>query len=129
MHNKQHMVSRTFWSRLLGSAWEQKTVVWLTGVRGAGKTSLCQTLWDAEFFDCEAPRVRRLMADPEEFWKKLRGKKVVLDEIHRLPNLLPLLKTAADRFSSSRVLVTAPVSLQVNPHATRLWGKDSPKSG
>jgi len=110
------MVSRTFWSNLLGSAWEQKTVVWLTGVRGAGKTSLCQTLWDAEFFDCEAPRVRRLMADPEEFWKKLRGKKVVLDEIHRLPNLLPLLKTAADRFPSSRVLVTAPVSLQVNPH-------------
>ena len=117
------MVSRTFWSGLLSSAWEQKTAVWLTGVRGVGKTSFCQTLWDAEFFDCESPRVRRLMADPEEFWKKLRGKKVVLDEIHRLPNALPLLKTAAERFASSSVLVTAPVSLQGNPHVREALGE------
>ncbi len=117
------MVSRGFWSRLLGSAWEQKAVIWLTGVRGVGKTSFCRALWDAEFFDCESPRVRRLMADPGEFWKKLRGKKVVLDEIHRLPNLLPLLRTAAERFPSSRVLVTAPVSLQVNPRVREALGE------
>ena len=117
------MVSRIFWSGLLSSSWEQKTAVWLTGVRGVGKTSFCQALWDAEFFDCESPRVRRLMADPEEFWKKLRGKKVVLDEIHRLPNPLPLLKTAAEHFPSSRVLVTAPVSLQMNPQVRKALGE------
>jgi len=117
------MVSRTYWSGLLGSAWEQKPVVWLTGVRGAGKTSLCQALWDAEFFDCEAPRVRRLMADPGEFWKKLRGKKVVLDEIHRLPNPYLLLKTATRRFPSIRILVTTPVDLEVTPHVREVLGK------
>ena len=123
MLNKLAMVSRTFWSGLLSSAWEQKAAVWFTGVRGVGKTSFCQALWDAEFFDCESPRVRRRMADPEEFWKKLRGKKVVLDEIHRLPNALPLLKTAAERFPASPVLVTAPVSLQVNPRVREALGE------
>jgi predicted AAA+ superfamily ATPase len=88
-----------------------------------GKTSFCQARWDAEFFDCESPRVRRLMADPEEFWKKMRGKKVVLDEIHRLPNALPLLKTAAERSPSCRVLVTAPVSFQASPHVPEALGK------
>jgi predicted AAA+ superfamily ATPase len=117
------MVSRSFWSSLLSSAWERKTAVWLAGVRGVGKTSFCQALWDAEFFDCESPRVRRLMADPEEFWRKLRGKKVVLDEIHRLPNAFPLLKTAAERFPSSRLLVTAPVSLQANPNVREALGE------
>jgi len=33
--------------------------------RRVGKTYLCQSLPDIEYFDCELPRVRRMMEDPE----------------------------------------------------------------
>jgi hypothetical protein len=42
-----------------------------------GKTCLCQTLPEVEYFDCELPRVRRMMEDPEGFLDGLRGKRVV----------------------------------------------------
>jgi hypothetical protein len=50
------------------------------------KTCLCQDLPEVEYFDCELPRVRRMMLDPESFLDGLAGKRIVLDEIHRLQN-------------------------------------------
>ncbi|MBL9172592.1 MAG: hypothetical protein JNL10_03570 [Verrucomicrobiales bacterium] len=47
--------------------WRGKSVIWLSGVRRAGKTVLCQSLSGVEYFDCELPRVRGELADPEEF--------------------------------------------------------------
>jgi predicted AAA+ superfamily ATPase len=61
-------------------------VIWFPGVRRAGKTTICRSLKDVEYFDCELPRQRREMEDPEAFLKGLEGKRVVLDEVHRLPN-------------------------------------------
>jgi len=58
---------------------------WLVSGR-VGKTRLCQSLSDAEYFDCELPRFRRLIVDPQCFLDDLRGKRLVLDEIHRLLN-------------------------------------------
>jgi hypothetical protein len=55
---------------------------WLVSGR-VGKTRLCQSLSDAEYFDCELPRFRRLIVDPQCFLDDLRGKRLVLDEIHR----------------------------------------------
>ena len=52
-----------------------------------------------EYFDCELPRIRRMMEDPEAFLDDLRGSKIVLDEIHRLQDPFQLLKIAADHFS------------------------------
>jgi hypothetical protein len=69
--------------------------VWSKGVRRVGKTSLARTLDDIEYFDCELPRVRRAMEDSEEFLGSLRGKRVVLDEVHRLANPSELLKNWA----------------------------------
>ena len=40
-------------------SWVKRSIVWLKGVRRAGKTSLAQTLDRIEYFDCELPRVRR----------------------------------------------------------------------
>lgn len=37
----------------------------MAGVHRAGKTFLCRSLDDVEYFDCELPRTRRLMEDPE----------------------------------------------------------------
>jgi len=50
--------------------------------------------------------VRRLLADSEGFLESRRGKRVVLDEIHRLPNPAELLTIAADHFPATRILAT-----------------------
>ncbi len=105
------MYARTFWQQRLLGAWERKSIVWLTGVRRVGKTSLCQSLPEVLYFDCELPRVRREMEDPEAFLERHQGQRVVLDEVHRLSNPSELLKIAADHFSSTRVLATGSSTL------------------
>ena len=54
---------RRFWAKRIEDAWSHRPVVWLVGVRRAGKTVLCQSLRDVEYFDCELPRVRRALSD------------------------------------------------------------------
>jgi hypothetical protein len=81
------------------------------GVRRVGKSVLCQTLPDVDYYDCELPRVRRRLDDPQAFWGDHRGKRVVLDEVHRLPNPSELLKIAADHFPDVRVLATGSSTL------------------
>ena len=106
-----HMVQRHFWLALLERAWRARTVVWLSGVRRVGKTCLCQSLPDVEYFDCELPRVRRMLLDPQSFLDDLRGRRVVLDEIHRLSNPSELLKIAADHYPTTRVVATGSSTL------------------
>ena len=105
------MVKRRFWLNLIEQAWREKPVVWLAGVRRVGKTCLCQSLPDVEYFDCELPRVRRMMEDPQGFLDGLRGRRVVLDEVHRLGNPSELLKIAADHYADIRVLATGSSAL------------------
>ncbi|MCL4502361.1 MAG: ATP-binding protein [Deltaproteobacteria bacterium] len=76
-----------------------------------GKTYLCQSLPDIEYFDCELPRVRQMMEDPQSFLSGLHNRTVVLDEIHRLPNPSELLKIAADQFSGLKVIATGSSTL------------------
>lgn len=108
------MVHRTFWLELIKKAWSRKSVLWLSGVRRVGKTFLCQSIPDIEYFDCELPRVRREMESPEDFLSKLKNRKVVLDEIHRLPNPSEMLKIAADHFPSIKLIATGSSTLQAS---------------
>jgi predicted AAA+ superfamily ATPase len=62
------MVIRKFWRQRLEAQWRRRSVLWLRGVRRAGKTVLAQSLPGIEYFDCELPRVRRAMEDPEACW-------------------------------------------------------------
>ena len=105
------MVRRHFWINRLEGAWKRRSVVWLSGVRRVGKTVLSQSLPDIEYFDCELPRVRRMLDDPEGFLKGVRGRRIVLDEIHRLPHPSEILKIAADHFPETRVLATGSSTL------------------
>jgi predicted AAA+ superfamily ATPase len=105
------MRTRHFWLAALDGAWRRRSVVWLSGVRRAGKTVLSRSLPGVEYFDCELPRVRREISDPEAFLAGLRGKTVVLDEIHRLGDPAQLLKIAADHFPQTRVLATGSSTL------------------
>jgi uncharacterized protein len=106
------MVSRTFWLGRIEEALASRSVLWLSGVRRAGKTTLCRAIEGAEYFDCELPRVRRRVEDdPESFLEDLRGKTIVLDEIHRLANPSEILKIAADHFRGTRVVATGSSTL------------------
>jgi len=105
------MVRRRFWVDCIEKAWREKSVVWVSGVRRVGKTFLCRSLPDIEYFDCELPRTRRLMEDPEAFLGELKGRRVILDEVHRLRNPSELLKIAADHFPEISVLATGSSTL------------------
>lgn len=106
------MVKRQYWIDRVEDAWKRRSVLWLAGVRRVGKTFLCRSLGDVEYFDCELPRVRRLMEDPEAFLAERRGRRIVLDEVHRLADPSQLLKIAADHFPDARVLATGSSTLE-----------------
>jgi len=103
--------TRRFWLERIAAAWRRRSVVWLSGVRRSGKTTIARALPQAEYLDCELPSVRRVLAQPESFLESRRGRTVVLDEVHRLRNPSELLKVAADHYPTARVLATGSSSL------------------
>jgi predicted AAA+ superfamily ATPase len=105
------MWPRPFWTDALTRLWKSRSIIWFPGVRRAGKTTICQSLPGIEYFDCELPRQRRPMDDPEAFLESLKGKHVVLDEVHRLRNPSELLKIAADHFPTVRIIATGSSTL------------------
>jgi predicted AAA+ superfamily ATPase len=106
------MIQRRFWQQKIWTALDRKPVPWLSGVRRVGKTMLCRSLPDTEFFDCELPRVRRMVEDdPQSFFEDLRGRTLVLDEIHRLVNPSEVLNIAADHYPDTKVIATGSSTL------------------
>lgn len=105
------MVRRRFWIKRIEQAWRERSVVWLSGVRRVGKTFLCRSLPRVAYYDCELPRVRRALEDPEAFLDGVAGRRVVLDEIHRLQHPTQLLKIAADHYPGTRVVATGSSTL------------------
>ena len=106
-----NLVKRHYWLKAVEAAWDHRSVVWLSGVRRTGKTSLCKSLEPDEYIDCELPRERRRLDDPEGFLASLTGKRIVLDEIHRLRAPAELLKIAADHYPKLQVLATGSSTL------------------
>ena len=104
------MKIRTYWLDKVNRDW-RRPILWISGVRRVGKTVLCQSLPDIKYFDCELPRTRRMMEDPEAFLESCRGQRIVLDEIHRLGNPSELLKIAADHFKDIKIIATGSSTL------------------
>ena len=105
------MIKRPFWTDRLVAAWKQASIVWLTGPRRAGKTVLAQSLPDAEFLNCDLPSVAERLRDPESFFRSVKKKFVVLDEVHQLPDPSRLLKIGADAFPKLKILATGSSTL------------------
>lgn len=105
------MKSRTYWQKRIGEAFGKRSILWLSGVRRVGKTLLCQSLPESEYFDCELPSTRRMTEDPESFLKGLPPKPIILDEIHRLANPSELLKIAADHYPALKIIATGSSTL------------------
>jgi len=63
---------------------QKRSIVWLSGVRRVGTTSLCKQLGNAVYLNCDLPSAQRQLADPEFFLAQQgHARIVVLDEIHR----------------------------------------------
>ncbi len=107
-------ITRDFWLKQIETCWKRRSIIWLSGVRRSGKTVLCQSIPGIEYFDCELPRVRSQLEDSESFLRDVTGKKIVLDEIHRLGNPTELLKIAADHFPSTKVIATGSSTLSAS---------------
>jgi uncharacterized protein len=106
------MVDRPFWTSRIRRAWRGRAIVWLAGVRRAGKTTLARMLPSSVYLNCDLPSTARRLDDPELFLRSVRsGSTVVLDEVHRLPDPSRVLKIAADTFPSLRLLATGSSSL------------------
>jgi uncharacterized protein len=52
-----------------------------------------------------------MIDDPEGFLRGIRGRRIVLDEIHRLERPSEILKIAADHFPDIRILATGSSTL------------------
>lgn len=106
------MYKRAYWTGKIQDAWKRHNLIWLAGVRRVGKTKLCESIEGAELFDCEKPRVRKIIeGDPESFLNDLRGRVIVLDEVHRLANPSEVLKIAADYHPDIRLIATGSSTL------------------
>ena len=105
------MIERPIWRERVLSAWRKVPIAWLTGPRRVGKTVLAQTLDDVEFLNCDLPSVHARLNDPERFFRSVRSRHVVFDEVHQLPNPSQVLKIGADAFPKLRILATGSSTL------------------
>ncbi len=110
-----NLLQRPFWIGRIHALWRQKSIVWLSGVRRTGKTSLCRLLEPAIYFNCDLPSVQRQCLDPEFLLRELPpGKPLILDEIHRLADPSQLLKIAADVFPDRKIIATGSSTLDAS---------------
>ncbi len=105
------MIDRPFWRERLKNAWKRAPIAWLSGVRRVGKTTLAKSLDGAHYLNCDLPRHRQSLEDPEYFFANVTEDTVILDEVHKLTDPSTILKIAADEFSHLKVLATGSSTL------------------
>jgi len=93
------LIQRTDFSDQIEAGLQRSPVTALLGPRQCGKTTLARQIAaarDGMFFDLENPVDEARLQNPQLVLEPLKGV-VVLDEIQRRPDLLPLLRVLADR--------------------------------
>lgn len=106
------MINRPFWTQRIQEAWEKRPIVWLSGVRRTGKTTIARMFPGAVYQNCDLPSVVRQMVDPEPFFHSLAHDSIVIfDEVHRLEDPSRVLKIAADVYPYLRILATGSSTL------------------
>jgi uncharacterized protein len=106
------MIKRNLRLQQLQQAWSRRSIVWLSGVRRVGKTTLARMLLDAVYMNCDLPSTQRALEDPELFLDgQVSGATLVFDEVHHLKDPSRLLKIAADEYPQLKVLATGSSTL------------------
>ena len=93
------MVERARWLREIRTALKRSRVTALVGPRQSGKTTLARQILPPDskaYFDLEDPRSLARLAEPMTALGPLKGT-VIIDEVQRRPDLLPVLRVLADR--------------------------------
>lgn len=93
------MIERRVKSELIARLDESPAVA-LLGPRQVGKTTLAHEMADERpsiYLDLESDRDRAKLTDPELYLENHEDKLVILDEVHRLPDLFQLLRGLIDR--------------------------------
>lgn len=93
------MIDRKIESQLRAALRRQAAVA-LIGPRQVGKTTLALKLGGtlpSVYLDLESPQDIAKLSDPELFFERHRDKLVILDEIHRSPELFRVLRGVIDR--------------------------------
>ncbi|MBI2131300.1 MAG: AAA family ATPase, partial [Candidatus Tectomicrobia bacterium] len=88
------MIRRRVYQTVLDALGRQAAVA-LIGPRQAGKTTLAHEIAeksDAVYLDLETRAARDKLADPALFLKEYEDRLVILDEIHRLPEVFQELR-------------------------------------
>lgn len=107
------MIKRPYWIEKIEKAWDSRSIVWLSGVRRIGKTTVAKMFEDTVYMNCDLPSVARKLEDPEAFLNSVKsGSIIVFDEIHRLEDPSRILKIAADEFPYIKVLATGSSTLE-----------------
>ncbi len=108
------MIERPHWKKRILDAWKEAPIVWLSGVRRSGKTTLAQILGPADevlYVNCDLPVTAERVRDPELFFRNCEKAAVVFDEIHQLSDPSRLLKIGADLFPKLKILATGSSTL------------------
>lgn len=107
------MIERPFWRKQIEAAWLEASIVWLCGVRRAGKTTLARDLGGERslYINCDLPSVEEMVSDPQMFYRSCEKPVVVFDEIHQLRDPARLLKIGADEFPGLKILATGSSTL------------------
>ena len=103
------MIQRDLEAKIL-AALGQFPCIALLGARQVGKTTLARRIAAAKpaavFLDLERPSDAAKLAEPELFLGPLADRLVVLDEIQRVPDLFPVLRSLVDeRARAGRFLI------------------------
>jgi uncharacterized protein len=61
------MIRRPIWIESIDQAWKKRPLVWMTGVRRVGKTTLAKMFPEAIYLNFDLPSVARKLEDPESF--------------------------------------------------------------
>ena len=105
------MFNRPFWQSRIENAWQEASIVWLCGVRRAGKTTLSRNAGDSLYINCDLPSVEDRIKDPQLFFRSCEKPVIVFDEIHQLRDPARLLKIGADEFPKLKILATGSSTL------------------
>ena len=93
------MIPRQLFEPLL-IALQEAPAVCLLGPRQVGKTTLALSIAErlgGLYLDLESEQDRAKLAEPQMYLERHLDKLVILDEVHRTPNLFPVLRGLIDR--------------------------------
>ena len=126
------MIARAAYAKVL-KALDQQAAVALIGPRQVGKTTLALDIAenrDSVYLDLESLRDRDKLKNPELFLEQNENRLVILDEIHRMPELFQTLRGVIDQgrrkgLRKGRFLILGSASFELLRQSETLAGRIS----